>query len=660
MSDRITELGESPLIVSGWRMLLVRGPIQREYWGLSAIILIGALLVSPGFFSIDEAIYYAGARAIAEGGTLGINTNGFEQFHSESLKLRLLVEGPQGLTPQYPAGSALLAGMLLPFLGPRAFILLNALAAIATLFTVRKICLSQFKSETVARIAVALLVAGTFWVEYAVGIWPHALSAFFAVQAYWFALRHLETGGKGYRDAILSGLFAGAGMLFRLDAVFAVPAIGLMMVLFAPRFIRSTFHFGAGVLPSLALASWLNYLKFGALNPFSYGKSGGNMDLATYGSFFVALCIGFGLLALFRKAGWRIDRKVAIASLVILGGALLLIPATNAWLLRLWNGFLALVVDARNIQEHRIGVEERPGHTRLFWGLGKKSLGQSMPWIGITAILLTSGVQKGDRRIFATLFIFIATMTMPFILLSWHGGTSSNMRYFLPVLPPLCILCAKLISDLWLSVSHATAFAAAGAWAATGLCLAWTLLHPSGYVGVQQILTEYVLLATALVAISAGASWRFQQIGRNLTIALFACGFIMSMTSAFVDFAVTADRRAYAHSVSQVVPDLPAKSLIIAYPEWVAVYIPGNGSILAERDPETKRIDSQLIFNALDAGYRVFIIDFDFNAARDAPPGVEPLPTSYSYPRGRFIELRRRAAPPPETNPAPRQPGPSA
>lgn len=138
--------------------------------------------------------------------------------------------------------------------------------------------------------------------------------------------------------------------------------------------------------------------------------------------------------------------------------------------------------------------------------------------------------------------------------------------------------------------------------------------------------------------------------GRNLTIALFACGFIMSMTSAVVDFAVAADRRAYAHSVSQVVPDLPAKSLIIAYPEWVAVHIPGNSSILAERDPETKRIDPQLIFNALDAGYRVFIIDFEFNAARDIPPGVEPFATNYSYPRGRFIELRRRSAKLPHIN----------
>src|SRR3990170_8841381 len=235
IGDRATEAREPQLIASG-ETPLVRMPIQRELWGLSAIILIAAFIVSPGFFQIDEAIHYLGARAFAERGSLGID-NGYHQLHSESLRLRFLVDGPQGLTPQYPAGSALLAAPLLPFLGARAFILLNALAAVAMLFTVRKICLSQLGNETIARIAVALLVAGTFWVEYAVGVWPHMLSAFCAVQAYWFALRHLDSYGKSDRDAILSGLFAGAGMLFRLDAVLAVPAIGLILILFASRFV---------------------------------------------------------------------------------------------------------------------------------------------------------------------------------------------------------------------------------------------------------------------------------------------------------------------------------------------------------------------------------------------------------------------------------------
>lgn len=623
---------------------MVKIPVRTELWGLSAIILISAFIVSPGFFSIDEAIYYLGARAVAEGGSLGIE-NGYHQFDSESLRLRLLVDGPQGLTPQYPAGSAVLAGLLLPFLGPRSFILLNALAAVLTLFTVWKICLSQFGSKAVARIAVALLVAGTFFVEYAVGVWPHMLSAFFAVQAYWFALRHLDSNGKGYRDAILSGLFAGAGMLFRLDAALAVPAIGLIIVMFAPYFVRSSLFFGVGVLPSLALASWLNYLKFDTPNPFSYGRSygqsGGNIDLAAHAALFAALWVAFGALLLWRKVGWRMERKAAIAALVILGSALLIIPATNAWLLRFWNGFLALVVDLRNIEDPRVGVQPGPGGTLLFWTLVKKSLGQSMPWIGLTAMLLTSGIQKSERRFIATLFVFIATMTMPFILLSWHGGGGSNMRYFLPVLPALCILCAKLLHDLWQSAPDAMIFLAAGIWGAIALCLGWIFLHPSGYAGVQQNLSTHVLLATALSAVAAGIDWHFRQVARGLTISLFAGGWLMAMTSAAADFQVKERRRAMSYGISETVGSLPAKSLVITFPEWAALRVPGNDSIVASRDPEFQRPDHQLILDALDTGYRVFMTSFEFNVARDVPPGAESFVTEYRFPKGRMIELRR-------------------
>jgi hypothetical protein len=622
-------------------MQLVEIPKQRELWGLSAIILIAALVVAPGFFTLDEAIYHLGARAFAESGKLSIQ-NGFDQLHSEALKLKILVNGPDGLTPQYPAGSALLGGLLLPLAAARTFFLLNALAGVLALFTVQKICISQFKCESVARIAVALLVLGTFWLEYAAGIWPHALAAYFAIQAYWFVLRHLDDDEGRYRTAMLSGLFAGAGILIRLDAAFAVLAIGLIILIFAPRPVHSAFSFSAGVLPSVALTCWFNFLKFGSANPFSYGQSAGNTQLAAYGPFVAALCAGLGALMVTRMIGWKFDRKAASVSLAVLAVSLLFIPATHAWLLRFWHGLIALGVDVRTIEDHRVGVQRGPEQTLAFWGLAKKSLGQSMPWLGLAAILLTTKIRESDRRVFATLLVFIATMTTPFILLSWHGGSSSNMRYFLPVLPPLCILCARLFSDLWQSVDNAMACAAAGAWAAIGLCTAWVFLRPSGYVGVQQILSTYVLLSTALTAIAAGVNWRFSQIVRDVAIALFACGVMMAMVFAATDFAAAAKRRALNYEIGRVIAELPANSLVIALPSRAAAYLPGNGSLLAMRDTETKRIDPRLIANAIDSGFRVFLTSEDFDAGRDVPPGVEPAPTTFVYPGGCMIELRHQ------------------
>ena len=261
--------------------------------------------------------------------------------------------------------------------------------------------------------------------------------------------------GEGRRDAILSGLFAGAGILFRLDAVLAVPAIGLILLIYAPRYLRSCFYFGLGVLPSIALASWLSYLKFGTANPLSYGQGGGSTDLAAHLPLLAALCIAFGALLLWRKSGWRPSRRTTAVSLLVMGGVLLAIPATNALLLKFWNGFVALVVDIRTVEDHRASVQPGPGGTVMFWFLAKKALGQSMPWIGLIAMLLTSGVAKDERRAVATLLIFTAVMTMPFILRSWHGGSGSNMRYFLPVLPALSIICARIVDDLWRSVPNA-------------------------------------------------------------------------------------------------------------------------------------------------------------------------------------------------------------
>jgi hypothetical protein len=265
-----------------------------------------------------------------------------------------------------------------------------------------------------------------------------------------------------------------------------------------------------------------------------------------------------------------------------------------------------------------------------------------MPWIGLSAILLTSKVHECDRRSFATLVIFIATMTIPYILLSWHGGASSNMRYFLPALPPLCILCAKLIYELWRSVRQAAAFAVVGAWAAMGLIAGWFLIQPSGYAGVQQILSTYILLAMALAASAAGVQWRFQQAWRKLAITLLGSGIVLSVIFALTDFAVAAQRRATAYSIDASLAGLPAKSLVIIFPGWVASRLPGNGSIVAMRDSATNRTDPRLIVDALNAGYRVFLANNGFNADLDVPSGIQWSETDYTYPGGRMIEMWRR------------------
>jgi hypothetical protein len=185
--------------------------------------------------------------------------------------------------------------------------------------------------------------------------------------------------------------------------------------------------------------------------------------------------------------------------------------------------------------------------------------------------------------------------------------------------------------------------AVAGLWTAIIVSLAWAQLNPAGYAGVQHMTSTFVLLATSLAALGAGASWRFQQAGRMMTIILLGSGFILAMMSAASDFAVETIRRTAFHSRAAVLSELPAKSLIITYPEWLDTRTPGNGSIVSLRDPTSKEIDKKLVVDALNAGYRVFVINYEFDALRDVPAGVRAVPTPYAYPDGEFLELRRQA-----------------
>src|SRR6056297_2775806 len=94
-----------------------------------AVPLFGAVHLSDGLFTIDELIYLISADALARDGALTVD-NGFSQFGSEDLNLWFLVEGPNGLAPQYPPGVAILGLPFYLLFETRGLIVMNALAAV--------------------------------------------------------------------------------------------------------------------------------------------------------------------------------------------------------------------------------------------------------------------------------------------------------------------------------------------------------------------------------------------------------------------------------------------------------------------------------------------------------------------------------------------------
>ena len=105
---------------------------------IGALILAGALLVSDGYFTVDEFVYVLGAQAMAQNMSLVIE-NGFDTYGSENLKVWNVVIGPAGLVSQYPVGTAVIGAPLLLLFGVRGLIVLNALAAVGTLFLTRSL-----------------------------------------------------------------------------------------------------------------------------------------------------------------------------------------------------------------------------------------------------------------------------------------------------------------------------------------------------------------------------------------------------------------------------------------------------------------------------------------------------------------------------------------
>lgn len=466
---------------------------------LGVAMVVTSSFVSTGYLSIDEAIYMMSADIFRDTGRLSFE-NWFEIYASDDLLwLDLLSVGPNGLTPQYPFGSAIVGGAFVGLFDEHGFYVMNALAAFATLFVTRALALELFDDERVALGAILLLVLASYFTEYAFGLWPHMVSILSVTTSFWLFLRAARQDSP-LLMAILSGLALGGGLIFRLDGVLLIPAIGLLGVLYATRPVQVFVGGIIGVLPAITALAYTNALKFGAWNPISYGDNIGD-DPLKYVWLIALSGVGFLLTVMVRALKLRPTRLWLVALIALIAGASLLVPEVGRLLQRTLKGIYVLIVDATKIVDNRGGVVPLDDGTLMFWGLPKKAMGQSLPWIGCLAVLIAAPWGNHKRAI-ACVLMFAGLWMFPFIIRSWHGGLSLNMRYFLPVLPALCALSCWALIEMMRTASQRVLFY-------TGIfgfivALAWAAMHPTGIAGAHQILATYVFLAVVLSALIAG------------------------------------------------------------------------------------------------------------------------------------------------------------
>lgn len=623
---------------------------------LGALLVLAvsiAFLVPSGLYNIDEFVYTLGADTLSREGSLAVR-NGWDIYGSEGLKLGFLREGPNGIVPQYPPGTALLAAPLFDMLGARSLILLNAISAALTVWMTYLLGRHCYGDARTGMVAAGILLFCTFLAEYAFGIWPHAMSMAAALGAFYMAVRATGTmGRRAFGWALAAGLAIGAGFLIRLDTILIVPVVGTFVILNARAPAISLAGGALGLLPGILGASLANQVKFGTFNPLSYGGgTGGGTDASAHA---VAAVVGIvGVLALFaiRHIRWtNALRRIALASGLAAVALAFLHPALRGFAGDYARGLWDLGYDLTGVSEGRPGATEKTGPIRWFWGQPKKALAQSLPWLGILAIFLVRPWTAATRKWHLTFALALFVWSLPFVPRSWHGGFGMNMRYFLPVVPFLALLAAHAVSRLQDTAGLRArtfvlfgllGFGAAALWAAAGP-VAMALLH--------QMLTRVLFLIVAAFALWAALRGPNGPIAARSALASATVAFgVAAAVGAVQDFSKALEKRQNTQAIGSALASVEGPALLYGSTSWFGALIGRPDTLFAVPDQWTMAPDLALIGRALADGRQVFVSEGLAPVITDSDNGAFVEGRSIATERYRVVQIQ----PAPGTEPTAR------
>lgn len=589
----------------------------------AVLLVLGAGYATsvPGPFSIDEVTYTLSARSFALG--YGIEVwNGYEEFPSPALAPGWLKPVGGRLVSQYPDFYLMFAFPAWSLLGLRGLMLVNVAAFLAVCGLVWSLAAPRFGARA-AWLSLALLAFGTFAWEYAVGAWPHMVSALFVLAPLVLVDRLLEQPSAGRRlaMALAAGLVAGLGVGVRLDVAFALAALAAGLVLQRSSRWREALALLAGAVPPLAALALLNRAKFGVTTPFTYGPSFGiAVGIAPYLPLAVVAGTGVFLLWLATRPSIaaRLRPVPVVAAVAAALAVALAFPSSRAAFVDGARGFGEMVIDTRLRPLETVTPDWPRGADRsvIYFGTLKKALLQSCPWLPL--IVLPVWRARRNRRDLDRFALWLAVplaFVVPYSVFAWDGGLCLNQRYFVPGLPVLAVLGALGIEALMAGSGARVGWVASGVAAAVATALA--VGEASSFdLATQSLLLLSLPLAVALLlaaALGAAPGARRSPAPVVTRAAALLAGFAIGLAAfscLLYDLRRTLGLRQVVASIGEAVPThVGSDALLISDPPdpLAAAITPGSRYRLATVERENDDSIPALVRFYVERGHAVLI-----------------------------------------------------
>ena len=424
-------------------------------------LVIGFILFVPGLFSIDEVTYFLMSHSLVKDHSFAI-WNGFDEFNTTYFGIFEPVYYKKEMYGKYPPLYPVISYPFYSLFGLRGLFYINIISFIITIFILYKFTDLLFNNHHLSFLVCCVYSFCTFTFEYALGLWPHMLSVCLVISSYYL----FEISSKQI-DKIttslflfLSGFLISLSIGIRLQNIISVGIISLTILIFSKEKPISLAAFFIGNFPIFFIICYINYYRFGSIDPFSYGHySGKNIKffldypelLLLFAFFFLFFYLAFRFREIILKTS-KSFLKPILGTLSIL--LLVILLADPKWtFFNFLKNIYANLVDL-SVYFSKQSVSGQRADI-VYFGHIKKALLQSCPFLILSFI--SPWIMKKESCEVRKIFLLSAAFFIQLMFTSsffFHGGFAFNVRYALELLPFAVILCCYTIKDIKISKSQ--------------------------------------------------------------------------------------------------------------------------------------------------------------------------------------------------------------